>query len=174
MGCDIHAYLEYKNKGTDKGYWQNFGAQFRLDRNYLMFGLLANVRNDGAIIQPKGIPDGLAYEAEGDLYLRINDEYKDDEGYCSLERALHWQKNGETIVMNDGKPYKITHPDWHSHSWLTLDEFKSVLDAYEAKCKESIQNDNFRWGVEYRALYASMKSLSDEGFETRLIFWFDN
>ena len=55
MGCDIHLYIEYQKKGIND--WKIFGDEFRLPRDYDMFGILARVRNKTKYsFKPKGIP----------------------------------------------------------------------------------------------------------------------
>ena len=45
MGCDIHLYIEYKNKKVAfdgyKDSWHSFGKQINPGRNYAMFALMA-------------------------------------------------------------------------------------------------------------------------------------
>lgn len=52
--------------------------------------------------------------------------------------------------------------DWHSHSWLTADEFE-----------EALTRASKQWEVpkEYRAALATMREL---GSTARIVFWFDN
>lgn len=55
MGCDIYAFVE--SKECDR-YWTQ--ANPHLTRNYLMFGIMAGVRNPGvALYEPKGLPDDM-------------------------------------------------------------------------------------------------------------------
>lgn len=93
MGTDIHAAIEYRESTTHPwmaAIWPNkwhgkysdepaTTPQFRLDRDYSMFAILAGVRNgqgfagcdlgDGftPISQPKGVPDDISEEAAGVL-----------------------------------------------------------------------------------------------------------
>jgi len=60
MGCDIHAMIEKKGER----WWINAGDP-EIDRNYMLFAVLANVRNDGDIpyiSEPKGVPDDCCPE----------------------------------------------------------------------------------------------------------------
>ena len=55
MGCDIHVFVEYKLYGGDR--WSNFGGEFRLPRNYTLFGYLAGIRGYAdPKIPPRGMP----------------------------------------------------------------------------------------------------------------------
>lgn len=55
MGCDIHAHIEAKE--YESFYRQ---AYVHLTRNYLMFGLMAGVRKDIAMIAPRGLPTDIS------------------------------------------------------------------------------------------------------------------
>ena len=140
MGCDIHLYIEYKDKKTEfNGYdsgWQSFGGRINPGRNYAMFGLMANVRNcysDGklpVLVEPRGMPDDAAYSTADDNRIYISED--EDENYVSMETAKRWVESGSSKFINnkDGNPTWVTQPDWHSHSWLTTSEFESVLNKY--------------------------------------------
>lgn len=127
MGCDIHLAVERRENGrwvrvlpppeiydpwlkeqADKGvgdyYTQRVAVTWYNDRNYDLFGMLANVRNGSGfagcdtgngflpISEPRGFPDDLS---EGVKRL-LSDERDEDDN---------------DIWMGD-----------HSHSWLTLRE----------------------------------------------------
>lgn len=165
MGCDIHAYVEYKNKESGSQ-WSSFGDRINPGRNYHLFGMLADVRNYEEVTpvaSGRGMPDDAAWGTKVDNEIRISDH--DGDGCCTLDQAMHYSKAYECrIVLDDnGKPRAVTHPDWHSHSWCTPDELELVLrklgDTYD---------------VEYRALLAAMRSLENDGNIVRLVFWFDN
>jgi len=80
MGCDIHAYIEYDDYGDFK---YDMWAKLHLMRHYLLFSVLADVRNGGeieAVSQPKGLP--------GNLSWGVKDEY-DNRGDGHSESFLH-------------------------------------------------------------------------------------
>lgn len=180
MGCDIHMYIQYTNKKyaeEDKAkgkepWWQGFGGQINPGRNYGMFGTLAGVRyapeNEDKMFEPKGLPDfGLSWEAKDDLFLMIDDGPDAcDEKTCTLEQAKRW---GRPIINDSkGKPYKTYHPDWHSHSWLTVDEFAKALRWYKA-------DSGYGPGVEWSTMLKTMRSLEAKGKNVvYVVFWFDN
>lgn len=197
MGCDIHMYLEYGSKerhqqaldGKENGrgekitmYWQGLGGRMSMGRNYSMFGILSQgVRSDFDNGSPaKGLPtDGMSWETEDDAYIRIDNELakNDYEGhYCTLAQAEGWAKYGEKIHYRtdaDGNeiPWRVDHPDWHSHSWLTTEEYEAALQEYE-----KLAGSDEYWGVPatYKAVLAAMKSFESDGQIARVIFWFDN
>ena len=140
MGCDIHLYIEYKNKKVEfdgyKDSWHSFSQRINPGRNYAMFALMANVRNyysDGkfpVLVGPRGIPEDVGYSANADNRIYIS-EVKDD-NYVTMEQAKRWVDSGNSkfIDNQEGKPTWVTQPDWHSHSWLTTSEFETIINKY--------------------------------------------
>lgn len=167
MGCDIHAFIEFKPKEYD--YWDSFGGELNLGRNYEMFGFLTDgeVRSGDSLkssIPPRGIPDGkLSWDVDDSLKLYITEDGK-GEHETTLEDAQRWR--GKIYNDKDGKPYMVDHPDWHTHSWLTYKEFKSILDEMKRK-----RIDVY---TPYKAVLSVMKTFEEEKYLTRLVFWFDN
>jgi len=171
MGCDIHCYLEYRDPNPEwkpqDGVIQWTGwSRIYPGRNYEVFGHLAGVRSSTEpVVEPRGVPEDMSWETAGDYYLRINDEYKDMEGYTTREKAEEWVKYGHKIIYKeDGTPEKVEHPDWHTHSWITTDELAQVLGRINPS----------HISVGYWGLLGAMKELEWHGQEVRLVFWFDN
>lgn len=54
MGCDIHLYTEVKVEGQ----WYCYGHP-NVPRNYVLFALMADVRNEGGRYHPVSKPKGL-------------------------------------------------------------------------------------------------------------------
>lgn len=170
MGADIHMYLEYRPKVKKDDWdkkWHNFTyGQVGASRNYGMFEILAGVRGSFALFQPKGMvkdPASTTFD-ENTLYISKDG---DTEGTTTLERAQQWVAHGcEIIKDKEGKPWRVTHPDWHSHSWLTSTEYSKALREYKKRYEHN--------PIEYTVLLALMRHYERNGFETRLVFWFDN
>jgi len=190
MGCDIHMYVEYTYKKKipldgdetpiklEKVYWSNFGGRINPGRDYTIFSLLSSgVRGEYDVSFPaKGLPpkDELGYGTTSDAFLYISDKTDKDkigENECTLEDAIRWTQGGHRNLYNDrsGTPRWVDHPDWHSHSWLTTDEYTEALENY------SKLND---WGGEiaigYDVILSIMRTIESRGAEARLVFWFDN
>ena len=162
MGCDIHCYIEHREKGRDR--WDGFGGRINPGRDYELFGRMAGVRTGAQPVVPlRGLPNDLAWDAEADSSLYISTEEYD--GACTAERAKYYVEKCGCSYINDaeGKPWRVTHPDRHSHSWLTSDEFAEALSRCE-----------YGNGVEYLAVLAAMREMERLGHEVRLVFWFDN
>ncbi len=177
MGADIHMYIQYREKkgvkenakrGQNTDWWDNFGGTINPGRNYTMFSILAGVRGSTYKgFDPKGIPEfGLGWAARRDLFLYITEESNPHENCCTLEDAQRW---GRPIIKDkDGKPWYTYHPDWHSHSWMTVKELKQAYSWYK-------KSEKYDVGLEYKVLLKTMKALENNGRnEVVVVFWFDN
>jgi hypothetical protein len=185
MGADIHMYVEYRNKKRAqedqqqgrKPHWISYGDRTNPGRNYTLFGILAGVRGQYKdSFEPKGMVDTeeMGWASRGDAYMFIVDRPREEiheEGCCSREDAERWTQYGCQIIEDKW----IEHPDWHSHSWMSIEELEEAFERYKVHATQE-------WGelihdvpLEYRALLASMKALEDGGEnEVRVVFWFDN
>ncbi len=175
MGCDIHCYVEYTPRDVpehlkDKPlYWYGLGGRINPGRNYAFFYAIAGVRgydNDAPPRYPlRGMPDDAGFVARGDNHLLVvEDDDSDCEGLCTKKEAEHWVKTGCSVLTDERH---VTHPDWHSHSWVTGKEWRET-------CAQVFTGDTSVWVVEYHALCAAMIELEKHGCNTRVIFWFDN
>ncbi|MDP5274813.1 hypothetical protein [Chengkuizengella axinellae] len=137
MGCDIHMYLEVRHFSKDdvereKGVWvsadkwtedrYNFGyddTRFEVEdkdriydgRNYKLFSILANVRNNNNlpyISEPKGLPEDVSDmvknesdfwgdEVHSHTYLNL-DEITNYEHWDTLLNGSHIVKNKEDVI----------------------------------------------------------------------------
>ena len=156
-------FVEHKINGTS--FWRSHGGQFSPGRNYIMFGHLANVRSEGAIHEPKGLPEDLSFQTHDHAYLIIT---KDECDSCvTLAKAQEWhEKYGAEIVYHDKLPTHVRNPDWHTPTWMTSEEYSAVLDKY-------FQTTGYR-AAEYEAVLAAMQTLEKYDREVRVVFWFDN
>ena len=147
MGCDIHSYVEYRDKDT--GQWKMVRIYVpyrwepeRLDlvepynsRNYELFSMLAGVRGFAApIVEPRGFPQ--------DASDGVRREY---------ELAEEWM---------------------HTPSWLTLAELRVA-----SKGKKTYSKDERSYlkelisGIDFM-LSASWNWADD--VDVRMVFWFDS
>jgi hypothetical protein len=195
MGADIHMYVEYidkerlekSNKGEKdsrgeliKPYWRDFGGRINPGRNYWMFGFLSRgVRSyfsNG--IPSKGLPpfNEMGYYSRIDsvCYISEKSDNDDDDKSVTLETALKWAESGRCKIIegSNGQPTWVEHPDWHSHTWLTTDEYETAINNYKAECQSS--GDYLNTPIEYVAILAAMKSFEENGYVARLVIWFDN
>jgi hypothetical protein len=126
---------------------------------------MAGVRGDEEpIVERRGYPKDAGYAAASDNHLFIVDvEDTDHPEYCTRILADRWLASG-TSQLKEGNDCYVTHPDWHSHSWLTPDEFEEVLDGF-------LMTDGY---VKYHCFLAVLRTLENAGYKARLVFWFDN
>lgn len=127
-------YLEYEETLPDGEKYITSVSRFSLSRNYTIFALMAGVRayeGSTVLFGPRGLPEKVGWEADYDNTLYVV-EGETNEEYCvSRERAERWVASGSSQWTTADKRW-VTQPDWHSHSWLTLEEFEQVRDAYES------------------------------------------
>ena len=157
MGCDIHCYIEYKNKDRDS--WGHFGGRINPGRHYRIFGRIAGVRASGEFTQVaplRGFPADAGPESSSDNHLYISEV--EAECCCTLADAEKWVAQG-TSKWEDNKLF-VSHPDWHSHTWLSADEFEKAI--------QDLGNEK------YRAALAAMRSFEADGLDARIVIWFDN
>jgi hypothetical protein len=199
MGCDIHAFVDYDQTHQDGVSTFHWGS-IKLERNYWLFSLLAGVRGQREqSLQPKGLPKNMSWQVRREVYLElINDADVNDytrEGYVGREHA---KKHNWTIIDE----YHCEHPDWHSHSYLNLEELDGVIKNYMELSEtlpvlievgeQALAGDvhvrtflptgtklvkrtrKVTMPADLAALRAAMAALKDGGFEPRFIFFFDN
>ena len=122
MGCDIHAIIQVKENDT----WVTKEAP-NLGRNYVLFSVLANVRNGFGfagvrtydplpfIAEPRGLPDDLELVAQ-------------DDNIDSDDNSL--EKDSVEIFHRSYSSFcKYQWMGDHSHSWLLFSE----INAYDWK-----------------------------------------
>lgn len=157
MGCDIHCYIEYRYPKHDD--WTSFGGRINPGRNYGLFAKLAGVRNYDdvtPVAEPRGIPADMS-DGTGRSYWMYVTEAPGD-GHCTPEVAKQYVQYG--AKYKDERENFVSNPDWHSHSWLTPDEYAVAIgDSGEP---------------EYDAILAAMRSFEENGFQARIVFWFDS
>ena len=181
MGCEIHLHIHYRPINGLTDYRSPFGGEFRLSRNYLMFGVLGATRQpEDVYIEPKGIPEFVSYGIKDKYYYRIvsDEEYKeytdiDDENirqYTTKEKAEKW---GGEIYTDFGTEYTPC-PDWHSTSWLTPMELEWAYEHYLRKAVEC-DGEGAVVPYDYRAILSAAQILENGGEnEVQIVFWFDN
>ena len=63
---------------------------------------------------------------------------------------------------------RVSHPDWHSTSWLTLSEVYASLEHFALPVD--------KLNADFRIILSTMKQFEEElgPGRTRLVFWFDS
>jgi hypothetical protein len=189
LGSDIHLFIEYRDKSAEQRRWWSFGGRISVGRDYRIFERLAGVRGElaNAIVPPRGFPADAAEEAKDENFLWIDYSGKEENPWsptCTPEDAAQWVNSGkskyfgttnkvamavdlkgekEPELVNVQRPERVSQPDCHTHSWLSLEEFESALHATGQPVPKT-----------YAACVAAMRSLEKDGCEVRAVFWFDN
>lgn len=197
MGCDIHAFVDYDQTHQDGISTFHWGS-IKLERNYWLFSLLAGVRGQRKeSLQPKGLPKSMSWQVRKETYLQLVDDADIND---NTERCIgreHAKKHNWKMIDE----YHCEHPDWHSYSYLSLEELDSVIgnymDLYETlpilieEGGEALQGDVYvrtlksgaklihrvqkvTMPADLAALRAAMAALKENGLEPRFIFFFDN
>lgn len=148
MGCDIHGHIEYKEYDQ----WWHFCDMF-FGRDYNVFAHAANVRGKG-LFQPRGIPKDITYNTLNAYTLRLDNDPVD--GECTREQADDYVNTCGSEWWDDTR---VTHPDWHTPSWLTVDELIQIREQLAYK---------------HRGLDAVIGAMQGLACECRFVFWFDN
>jgi len=177
MGCDIHLHVEYKNKNQkswDKS-WQTLAFDgLYISRDYALFTLMADVRNYDdvtPVAYAQGVPTDMHWGTKGKYVLHVDSKNSNREGSCSLEFAEKWINTGQSHVVNkecvktDEEVKEgdfISSPDWHSASYMDIKEVRAVNKRLPY-CNPS-----------FKAVIGAMGALERSGYETRIVFWFDN
>ena len=173
MGCDIHAFLEYKSKVDATSFWEPFSGELNIYRNYDMFALLAGVRGfHNKSLLAKGLPKDLSYELKDELYYAVNYSLKTPVGTeVDVGTALRWANGNQDKLICDDEhnPIFVQHPDFHTPSWVSYKEYKNVCKNY---IKDHGKFQHF--ATVWEAILILMEHLENKKFETRLVFWFDS
>ena len=166
MGCDIHVYLEYKNR--DQSGWNKdwntlaFDGLF-IQRDYTLFALMANVRNYDNITpvsEQKGIPSDINWATKNRYYLHIDSKH--------LDLAKKWVNSGQSTILDaeGGREVRegdfISSPDWHNASYMDIKEVRAV--------NKRLPHGN----ASFKAVIGAMGALERAGYESRIVFFFDN
>ena len=221
MGCDIHLYVEKREKKNKDWGWSSVVDLSNAGlRDYDMFGFLAK----GVRFTPddkyephevNGLPEDVSFMTVRETKLRIagKNTQADWEDYTSRENAETYHQFGRKLwkmvsdnILNhewieidklpeedvddlwedNGHPtFWVDHPDFHSHSHISLEEYKALLFRY-VKCMNEMYNteetlmeteEGFLVGTTtlyWIALYNLLHTYEQYGYEIRLVYWFDN
>jgi hypothetical protein len=187
MGCDIHGVIEYKTNGRADDPFYAFCELTCPQRDYDVFYAIAGVRQRDRVInmfKPRGLPKNASSTVVSatSLFVVRDDHPGLDYKYnhVGITKALKWIAEGSSklFVAGDknaidqcGEHSFITHPNYHSHSYLYADELESALAALE-------EDKMLDGGSDYWSVLETMKSLQKtKGLnpdQVRLVFWFDS
>ena len=180
MGCDIHLYIEiYSGNGSPFSKEEHIAGfnngDIYVPRHYYLFDALAGVRhNQGntCLIPAKGIPKKISHEVMQDYYQYVfdeNEEYWDDD-YAKRVWADEWVRKGQSEYRDHHLKKKgwVSCPDWHTPSYLVLNEVNDAIDHKEI--------DRSELSREFRIILSLLNAAEIEYGKNnaRAVFWFDN
>lgn len=98
MGCDIHLHIETKIYGQ----WENYGL-VKIKRWYMLFAVMADVRNCDVGIEPIAYPKGLPDDIS--KVVRVHAEWWEEDGHHwswldlkEIEKLSKWlRKEGKDL-----------------------------------------------------------------------------
>lgn len=198
MGCDIHMYVEYKRKSTNKWERGDFYEEnkYRYDegdpqysvvelhghRNYGLFSTLAGVRDYSDKVEPVAEPKGIPEDA-CDF---VKKEFKD------------WDSDAHTpswLTLKEIREYQAKNPKMF-YSGMVSPEQAEALDQHgitpDSWCQWTSNDTHVKreWSedkeflipliekMEARALYLLHNGYGSYNLEDdeniRIVFWFDN
>jgi hypothetical protein len=167
MGCDIHCYVEYRERDDDQ--WRGW-PRINPGRNYELFSWLKGVRNyenvNPIVPRDRTIPLDLGWYAASDFWIPVSDEQKYENQVTSEQAALYRDKYGALVKLNDaGGAQYVQSPDWHTAGWCCWEELREVIKSTKQPKLHVL---------EYEAVQAAMQALTTSTTVSRLVFWFDN
>src|SRR5947207_2198049 len=136
MGADIHGFLEYRVGDR----WFGVDDGWHPGRDYELFPLLANVRGQGALYPPRGMPRD-AFDLVPHKYLTpVLETDADVEAFewhtrdaaVTRRQAQESTAHGHAEWWDEAHRF-ISEPDWHTPSWLATAEFRAVVAHHDAQ-----------------------------------------
>jgi len=162
LGCDTHFVVESKRYNE---WWAQLEKPWT-PRHYGFFGAMSDGVRGFNGFPPKGLPHDMTHSTFQHTHLRVADFGEVDDGSVTQKEAMSFY--GVEFVQRYNRQW-ITHPDLHSHTYLSTLEFEACINKTEIEHKKYGLNL-----VEYRAILSYMQTLELTGMESRVIVWFDN
>lgn len=168
MGTDINIYPECGFSHDGEIRWTSICGAFEMSRNRELFqriGLTSYNVPDQPVVSPlfplRGLPPALGYEAQRQAFISVDGDWRSDYLVTPAE-ANRMVASGKARWFDEQQD-AITDPDLHGHTWLSCEEYRSVLTPED----EHINVD--WWG-----LLAMLEEFERRGHTTRLVIWFDS
>lgn len=177
MGCDIHAFIEYKSNQVDINFNSFTDGEINIPRDYKIFSAIALGEggiDDDVLFKTRGLPLNCSSAAR-ELFFDDAEAVKKDSSLGNENYLWNDEEElqdlvdvfGEVISEEYIKRNRLPNVDFYGASWLNFNELLGALKHW------NIQIENL--SAEFRAVLATMQILSEK-FEienVRLVFWFD-
>jgi hypothetical protein len=158
MGCDIHGPEIWSRHNS----WTDHVATLHWTRNYLLFAIIADVRNDGLlrpVSEPKGFPPETWWSYSWDATRFGHPLAKSDDLSCG---------NPDCNCVRLHEHYYDA--DCHSASWLTIEEVAEAQRTYVRYSQDHRRSDDLAQAL----ALMSVEKERDPDADIRLLFCFDN
>jgi len=213
MGCDIHCYAEVKNNGIwkkvgnvfknryyvkgKKDKWNTEFADHPYDiRNYNVFAILANVRNDDGRCNPITLPKDLPIFCSDDVRA-LSDALGGighSHSFLTLKELLTCDWKGQKIkycgYVNQNE-YKLFKNTGNVYSWYETTDEQNLKHITKQEMEKRLKNNDFdldknyyckiKWESTYYDIAeyfvdTTIPELQKLGTpdNVRIVFWFDN
>jgi len=158
MGCDIHGVFQVSNEGE----WETINSPYNWERDYLLFGFLAGVRerNVYCLGEPRGIPDDFPVFFQHEMPYHI------------LKPEMKYRKLYGENVISMGE---------HSLGWFTFKEIFEGRQKFIDRQNEIESNYpgylKFYWYLDYffNQLEETMQMCGvEDKSRYRMVFGFDS
>jgi hypothetical protein len=185
MGCDIHLFVE---KFIDNK-WRMFGSSgaFSIDRNYMLFGLLAGVRNRD--IKPISLPRGLPSDPSNgisDLWERYKDDIHTPSFYL-LHELIDFRNNKKILLsgyltLSMYKDFKLSNKapsDWYTNFGFSKRKLISNKEMDRIIKLVPFLSDGEEYITQVECFFQKhltniQNIVEGDPKNIRLVFWFDN
>jgi hypothetical protein len=198
MGCDIHLYVEQYNgnywkkvnKIFDDSYFGKTDSPY-YGRNYTLFALLNDVRNDGNV-EPFNITDELPFDISNELLSMFEKEedFYHSPGVYTLKQI--WDFNWDEEITLEGyvndNEYNNFRTNKKPDSWCSwvggssvkilehpseiVERKEGIFYYYLISWKQTLRDLCSDFLNSMKKVEEKLKNYSPE--EIRIVFWFDN
>ncbi len=115
----------------------------------------------GGRIPIRGFPDGITDSSLDEGAVLIHDEAHALDVYDTCTERHAKDLEAEGVVRRIREEY-ITHPDYHSFTWLSGGDFSALLGELDLAGYEQ---------VTLNAVSSALTAFEQSGYETRVILW---
>ena len=194
MGCDIHLFTERKRTTNNKQKWVNIDnwklnhyyekdngeCKYELNsaykcRDYALFSILANVRNDSKnkpISKPRGLPKDVS-----DVIKSESDRWGIDghsHSFFTMQELYDYYEQNKIVkfsgLVNEDGVKKIEEgkmPDW----WCKMSTLKGLVWKEWQQKNYVLKNFIETLEKHFKSDYYKKEEDSEQ---YRIVFWFDN
>jgi hypothetical protein len=169
-------YLSLELRRTNKTKWRLLLIFPDIGCDIVLFTLLGYKTPQAEIdmqecLPARGFPVDVADDSIAEDAYTIDDESAksniaeilDNVRFCSEAQAKEWVDLGFSRFINGAS--MVTDPECYGQSWASYEEFRNLVQKAEKYKGYSVHL--------LKAFLAAMVSLQEDGYNTRIIYWFE-